>query len=71
MGILVHHIEEIIKVNKYKNQYGADIVEVEMITDCNGSKEKTTRNFFPCDWKKVKKNGYYMTMEMEGRNNNG
>lgn len=60
MNLLEHYIDEIIKETKRKTQYGTDIIEVEMIIDCYGVKEKTTHTFLPDEWEKAKKDGYYM-----------
>ena len=60
MNLLEHYIDEIIKETKRKTQYGTDIVEVEMVIDCYGVRERTTHMFLPSEWEKAKKDGYYM-----------
>lgn len=60
MNLLEHYIDEVIKETKRKTTYGTDIIEVEMIIDCYGVKEKTTHRFLHDEWEKAKKDGYYM-----------
>ncbi len=60
MNLLEHYIDEVIKETNLKTPYGTDIVEVEMMIDCYGVRERTTHMFLPSEWEKAKKDGYYM-----------
>ncbi len=60
MNLLEHYIDKIIKETKRKTPQGIDVVEVEMVIDCYGAKEHITHMFLASEWKKAKKDGYYM-----------
>ena len=60
MNLLQHYIKEVIKETKRKTPWGTDIVEVEMVVDCYGIKEQTTRIFLSSEWEQVKKDRYYL-----------
>lgn len=60
MNLLEHYIDKIVKETKRKTPRGTDVVEAEMVVDCYGVKEQTTRLFLPSEWEKAKKDGYYL-----------
>lgn len=64
MNMLEHHIERIISVKAYKEDWTKDyddkFVRVELIVNVYGSKSNVFKVFTESKWNEVKEDGYYM-----------
>lgn len=60
MNLLEHHIDRVINEEKCISPHGTEYIKVTMLVDCYGVKEQTEELFLPSEWKKTKKNGYYL-----------
>jgi hypothetical protein len=64
MNILEQYIEEVHNVRPYTaewtKKFDKEFVEVDITTNCYGSKKRDTHVFSTVEWEKVVEQGYYM-----------
>jgi hypothetical protein len=64
MNILEQYIEAIYSedIVHYNDWFGApaDLVRVDIMTDCYGSQRRVQTTFMLDEWERIKKDGYYM-----------